>query len=142
MNLTSPSITVIAALITAIAAIIAPSVTAYINNRYQYKIKTIDLFFNAKLEAYQRFIKAASYAASNPSMEVQKALDDSMSYALLLSSRPTQVLLLKYTQALIHSSDANRIGDLQAKTILSMQKDLYEFRKYRKIHKETPQEQS
>ena len=136
MNLTSSSITVVASIIAAIAAIIAPSVTAYINNRYQYRIKTIDLFFNAKLEAYQRFIKTASYTASNPSVEIQKALDDSMSCALLLSSRPTQVLLLKYTQALIHASDANQIGDLQAEAILSMQKDLYEFKKYHKQYKQ------
>lgn len=54
------NITVIASLIAAIAAIIAPTVSAIITVRYQYKSKTIDLFFNAKLSAYQNLMESSS----------------------------------------------------------------------------------
>ncbi|NSB15855.1 hypothetical protein [Clostridium beijerinckii] len=49
---------IIVALITAIAAIIAPIITSYNNNKTQLQLKNMDLFYKDKSDIYQRFCLA------------------------------------------------------------------------------------
>ncbi|QAA31230.1 hypothetical protein [Clostridium manihotivorum] len=50
--------TIVVALITAIAAIIAPLINSFMNNRTQLKLKRLDLFYKEKSDIYQNFCKA------------------------------------------------------------------------------------
>lgn len=52
--------TVIAALIAAVAAIVAPVFTAIINNHYQYKIRKLELTQKQKIEVIQRYAASCS----------------------------------------------------------------------------------
>lgn len=49
------NITVIVSLITAMAAIFAPSITAFINAKTQIKLKKLDLLYKTRLDTYQNF---------------------------------------------------------------------------------------
>ena len=122
MNISDSAITIIACSITAISAIIAPAVSAYIQVRYQYKIKTIDLFFNAKLKAYHDFMEATIDLPSSDS-QVLKNFDHMSAAALLLSTPETQAAISLYGQALIENVPSEIIGNVQANSILAMQKD-------------------
>ena len=136
MNISDSAITIIACSITAISAIIAPAVSAYIQVRYQYKIKTIDLFFNAKLKAYHDFMEATIDLPSSDS-QVLKNFDHMSAAALLLSTPETQAAIALYGQALIENVPSEIIGNVQANAILAMQKDLNEFDNYRNKDKNT-----
>lgn len=129
-------IAAIASIIAAIAAIISPIIVALVNNHHQYKIKTIDLFFNAKLTAYQNLLKVTSSFSDTTSKEESIKLNDVMSYALLLSSPETQVCIGSYCHSILQNTPSDKSGELQAIAILAMQKDLYEFKKYRKLYKQ------
>lgn len=60
MNDLIENIAVIASLLTALAAVVCQPLVAFINSRYQLKIKTFELFFNSKISAYQDFLNVAS----------------------------------------------------------------------------------
>lgn len=52
--------TVIVALITAIAAIISPAITAWFNTRTQLKLKALDMFYLEKMKSYKEFCANSS----------------------------------------------------------------------------------
>lgn len=134
------NVTVIASLIAAIAAIIAPTVSAIITVRYQYKIKTIDLFFNAKLNAYQNLMESSSeylLHANEKTVAADIELEKTAVSALLLSSPSTQESISLYVQSLITEQPPSVQGNEQGNVILAMQRDLYEFKHYRNHNKRT-----
>lgn len=53
-------ITVIIALITALSAIIAPFLTAIVNNRHQLRIRELDFYQKKKIETIEEYLKATS----------------------------------------------------------------------------------
>ena len=52
--------TVIAALIAAVAAIIAPVITTCLNNRHQYKMRKLEISQEEKIKAIQEYTEACS----------------------------------------------------------------------------------
>lgn len=79
--------------ITALAAIVSPSVTAHINNRAAYKQQSAQMFFNAKTEAYKKFLDVSS-SISYPltTAEFQK-IREVYSHTLIFSSKEVQAAL-------------------------------------------------
>lgn len=51
-------ISVILSSVVAISAIVAPVVTAIINNRHNMRIKKIDVFYQQKYESYKNFAQS------------------------------------------------------------------------------------
>lgn len=124
-------VALIASSITAISAIVAPVLTALITTRHEYKIKTIELFFHAKLNAYNKFIEVSSTLPSNPHEQDLQKLHNATAYASLLSSATTRSKISAYSYYLIQEN-FEQIDLAYESVILAMQDDLYEFRGYRK----------
>lgn len=122
---------VIAAVIAAVAAIIAPVITAKLTTSHQEKMKTIELFFAAKSEAYKNFITISSFYSDSFYEEDVQKLYDAASCALLFSSPDTQEAISQLTEYLV-SNQTELAGTAQGKAILAMQKDLYDLENYRK----------
>ena len=57
--------TVIVALIAAISAIIAPVITAFINNRYQLKIRKIELYEQKRIDVINSYSKSLNAYLNN-----------------------------------------------------------------------------
>ena len=121
-------ITIVCAFIAAISAIIAPSLSAIITARYQFKTKTVALLFDAKLNAYSRFNEIACSYPENATAEDQLKLNTAASQAIMLSSSNTQDFISFYTGALIGNSP--NVGIHQAAALLAMQRDLITFNGY------------
>lgn len=62
---------VLAALITAFSAIIAPVITAWINNRHQYRMRKLEMMQAEKIKAVQEYVESCSrYIAHGNSAEL------------------------------------------------------------------------
>ncbi len=59
------NITAIAALITAIAAIIAPVITSVINNKYQLKMKKLELYEAKRIESINKYVSSVCKYINN-----------------------------------------------------------------------------
>ncbi len=135
MNDLIANITIITSLLTALAAVVSQPLVALINSRYQLKIKTTELFFNSKIAAYQDFLNAASSLSAPISEEALLKLYESSCRVLLLSSPETQACISAFVDSCLDGSFSSNTGEQQANVILAMQKDLYEFKKYRKLYR-------
>ncbi len=62
-------ITVITALVAAIAAIISPTITALINNKYQMKVQVQYKYICDKMQAYNEFLEAFAKLELEPALE-------------------------------------------------------------------------
>lgn len=129
----SSNAAVIAAVIAALAAIISPVITAKITTSHEEKMKTLELFFVAKSEAYKNFITVSSFYSDPFYEEDMKKLYDAASCALLFSSSDTQEAISQLTECLI-SNQSELVGVAQSQAILAMQRDLYDLENYRKSH--------
>lgn len=127
-------ITAIVALIAAISATISPVITTLITTHHDYKIKTIDLFFHAKLDAYHKFVEISSSLPPNLENEDLLKLHNASTYASLLSSETTRSKISAYSCSLIEEN-STQTALAYSQAILAMQNDLYDFRKYRKYRK-------
>ena len=58
--------TVITALVAAVAAIIAPIITAKINNRHQYKMRKLEIMQEEKIKAIQNYAESCSNYIAHP----------------------------------------------------------------------------
>lgn len=122
------NITITCAFITALGAVLAPSIAAIITATYQFKTKSISLLFDAKLSAYSKFNKIASSYPEQDSEDDQLNLNTAASQAIMLSSANTQSIISLYVASLIeHDPNA---GIHQAAALLAMQNDLVAFNGY------------
>lgn len=120
--------------ITALAAIVSPSITAHINNRAAYKQQSAQMFFNAKTEAYKRFLGVSS-AISYPltTAEFQK-MREVYSHTLIFSSEEVQAAIHAHLHALNScsstpsDSEVDKIADTRLDVVLAMQHDLESFK--------------
>ena len=121
-------VTAMASLVTAVAAIVAPVVAAYISSRNNYKNKTTELFFDARVVAYRDFFKLISKFPHSPSADDLKQLTEYASYALLFSSSETQERISRYSSRVALGvktpEDGVEVGRLRHQMLISMQKDL------------------
>lgn len=135
--MTAIYITLLASIITAFSAIIAPVLTARINARSAYRLKTTELFFRAKSEAYKDFLSYASNFPPVPSpTEIQK-LQEYTSQAILFSSPHVQNHISEYSQCLLNREYSqawvNMVSNLYKKAIIAMQDDLMKEPKQNKV---------
>lgn len=113
--------TITISIILAICALFAPSITAIINNRHQYKIRKLELRHNEflhqsdmtyknKYEIYKKFIQEASnYSTFNDYSDQYIKILSCLQSVLLLCDGKTLPLILKF-QAMLEnysSSDQN-----------------------------------
>lgn len=123
-------VTLIVALITAIAAIVAPLIAAIINSRSAYKVKTAELYFMAKSDAYKAFLHSTSNVSglTFQNSETLRDVHETASVAQMYSSENTQKKIAEY--CLAWSSNDNRalsnqkLAAAHKAVILAMQQDL------------------
>lgn len=94
-------VTVIAALIAAIAAIVSPIITALITQRGSYRLKTVELFFDSKANAYKEVILAVSSFPNDPDDQDLIKLQDVISRAILFSSDDTANKLASFGKTIL-----------------------------------------
>ena len=119
-----PTITI--SVILAICALFAPSITAIINNRHQYKIRKLELQYDIKkhhsdstyknkYDTYKAFLDSAGeYSLMNEYVGNYTKLLACSQNALLLCDDETKPLLLKFIKGL----DENMTSNLHEYTIL------------------------
>lgn len=131
-------LTLVIALITAIAAILAPLISSIISQRGSYKIRLVEMFYRSKVDAYTNFIYATSkvntHSTADELMEMQRTLAE----AMLFSSNKTHrmisnysVALIKYRQAKMNDLDCSeylkRLGETQRSAITAMRAELTKY---------------
>lgn len=128
------TVALITALLTTFAAIVAPVVTAYITQRGEYKRKSAELFFSAKLNAYREFTQlAAQYGepTQTPSKEKSQLLHAAASQALLFSSSKTQDAIGRYGKLLLDNAytpqEIQELSLAYRDMILEMQEELSQY---------------
>ena len=94
-------VTVIAALIAAIAAIVSPIITALITQRGSYRLKTVELFFSSKANAYKEVILTVSSFPNDPDDQDLIKLQDVISRAILFSSDDTASKLAAFGRRVV-----------------------------------------
>ena len=80
----------IIALLTVFSAIVAPVASALITQKWTYKIKKAEWFFNTRREAYKNFLDFISELSFSPSTEELTSLQKVASGAKMFSSAETQ----------------------------------------------------
>lgn len=81
--------TIIVALITAIAAILAPLVTAVINNRYQLKIRKIELYEEKRIIAINQYVSLVCKYLDHPSGHFKNEFSQSKQTIFLYAPKST-----------------------------------------------------
>ena len=135
------NIALIGAFLTAVAGIAAPVFSAKISRKSSLQLKSVDLFFSAKLNAYRDFLSAASS---------RKEIDRPLSYdqlndlhrtaaqAALFSSPDTQAAINGYCNLIMKNSSAEEdilaISKAYADAITSMKHELdkYDYNHYKR----------
>ena len=121
-------ITLIVALITALAAIIAPVLTALITQHGEYRLKSLELFFNAKSKAYLELLDATSNFPKFPEESKIIELYALLNRAFLLSTENTRSKLSLYVKLLIESSaDSELLTLAYQDAVLAMQNELKDY---------------
>lgn len=125
-------ITIIVALITAFAAIIAPLITAIINHVSAYRLRTLELFFIEKSKAYHQYMNITSHFPINPTPEDIHTLYSALNQAVLYSSKDTAQVLNRYVYFLLdtYHSDNGVIAEMHLETIVAMQNELKKYKKH------------
>ena len=112
--------TITISIILAICALFAPSITAIINNRHQYKIRNLelkydfmshqsDVIYKNKYTAYKAFLEEASkYSMFNEYARDFTAVLASVQDALLLCDDKTKPFLLQFIKGMEDHSSSNR----------------------------------
>ena len=120
---------VIASSIAAIEAIVAPVITAFITQRSSYRLKTIELFFVAKSEAYEEVIRIASAFPDNPSKSDRIKLQDVICRAELYASRVTskKLEMLASTLARTSTFDLDAYSSAWFAALSSMRQELAKY---------------
>lgn len=122
---------IIVALITALAAIAAPLISAVITQHGAYKLASAEWFFREKVKSYKDFLLFADTYLREQSPKNIQALQHASDCALLFSSKDTQAAISCFGQALLavdlqqaSTSSLHQVSELRLHMILAMQKEL------------------
>lgn len=118
------SVTTLAALITASAAIIAPIRTASIQAETEIKLKELDLFQAEKAKAYKQLTEALGACRNSPSSEDADRLYEAISLASIYSSEDTAHKLVCLAGYLLNPERPNSM--LYSETMAAMRDELAE----------------
>lgn len=126
--MSATQVTLLAAIIAAIAAIISPLLAAIINARHAYRLQTAELFFKAKIEAYKSFLSYTANFPLSPSTSEMQKLQEYASQSILLSSPHVQSCIAEYAQYLLNlertPASIDKSSQLYKNAVLAMQDDL------------------
>lgn len=122
---------IIVALITALAAIIAPIITQLLARNGAYKLKELELFFLEKVKVYNEFINLSSTFPQNGSTEEAFKLVAAINRATLFSSEKTSRILSAYYAFLtgIAAHSQEDIAGARTAAISAMQEELRKYQK-------------
>ncbi len=127
-------LTLVLSSLTALFALIAPWLTAAINNRAEYRKSSAQLFFHARTDAYQNFLSVCASVSYPLNLQDTQKLLDASSRALVLSDTPLQTAISSYTSALLScpakpsEAELQALIDAKSELIFAMQADLNSFR--------------
>ncbi len=128
-------VSAIAACISALAAIIAPLISSAISGHNAFRIKATELYFEARVKAYEDFLKTASRFPLHPSPEQMQSLQAMSTSAMLFSSPETQEKIGRYGQLLMQphqtAEQIQLLSEANRDMILFMQHELRDYHKYR-----------
>lgn len=119
--------------VTTLAAIVSPAVTAHINNRAAYKQQSAQLFFNAKADAYKKFLEVASSVTYPLTTAEFQNVRSVYSHTLLFSNVEVEAAIGFCLDALSACSsnasdmEINNIADAKSAIVSAMQRDLSSF---------------
>lgn len=123
--------TIIVALIAAISAILAPVITALIQQRGAYRLAAAEWFFKERAASYKELLSAADKCLKDLCTDNIQILQRASDAALLFSSIDTQTAISSFGQ-LVLSSNLKTASSEQMKALstarlgmmLAMQKEL------------------
>ena len=129
------NISVLISATTGLCAILNLILQNFLDYRKQLKIKTVDLFFKSKSEAYIQFIDASSRLLTDPgNLTLQAEAQRAHGQAAMFSSEETRTMLSSYMAlCMLPSVDGNNYALAYRNIIEAMQRELYEYKHYRDI---------
>ena len=124
------NIATIAAIIAAITAIIAPTVTAVINQAGANRLRKSELFWNEKVKAYYEFISAS---CEFPDIKKDASRLEAAAYcASLFSTLETSNKLYKLSKELVSYAKSGDLGDvsnINAEALHAMREEIQKYQK-------------
>lgn len=130
--------TVIAALITALAAIAAPIIVTFMNNRHAIRIKREEILLNGKLKSYTNLSTALGACRNTPTKEAVDNLYGAITFAAMFSDEETSSKMIQLSNAhLSNNTEPNSNTKLNTaivytETIAALRKELSESKCYSK----------
>ena len=126
------NVTVIVALITALAAIVAPVITQHIAQRGAYRLKSLELFFAEKAKVYREYLEVTSQFSPEPKMNDLMKLNNALNQALVYSSKDTGKKLTQYVYLLKNTEapDYDAIADAHLEAALAIRAELISYDRY------------
>lgn len=124
-------ITIIVALITAIAAILAPLITSVINQIGAHRLRALELFFEEKTKVYKQFLETTAQFPVFPTEDDVSKLNCALNLATLYSSRETGKAMSIYVHHLVNSkTQTTDVGDAYLAVYHAMQNELKKYKKH------------
>lgn len=128
--------TIIVAMITAFAAIVAPLFTALLTNRGAFRLKSSEWFLSEKMTAYREFLLAADQCLSCRSAETLLRLESSSANAILFSSKEVEVALSSFGRDILSSgfpecddTVLRCLASSRLSVLSAMKKDLQQYQR-------------
>lgn len=120
------------AITAALSAILSSLLTALITRRGNHKLKTTELLFNARAEAYRDLIKTTANFPSSPTAEDTVIFDSISASAILFSSKRTQTKIANYCSLVLENDNSpdgiNAFAKARRDAVWAMQQDLQKHR--------------
>lgn len=128
------NVTIIVALITALAAIVAPVITQFIAQRGAYRLKSLELFFAEKAKVYRKYINVTSKFPPEPKLDDLMKLNNALNQALVYSSKDTGRKLTAYVFQLrkTKNPDLDAIAETHLEAFLAIHAELARYGYYAK----------
>lgn len=123
------NIATIAAIIAAVTAIIAPTITAIINQSGIRRLKREELFWSEKVKAYSEFLSETCKFQHGMDLTL---LESTTYRASLFSSNDTAKKIENLTRSIARATKNGDIGDVpekNAEALTAMQKEIQEYRR-------------
>ena len=115
--------TVIAALVAAVAAIVAPIITSWINNRHQYKMRKLEIMQTERIRVIQHYAEACSNYISRPNQS--ELVEYSKSYGKIFLYAPKAIHKdIEEIQRLLDVNDFSSASSLLVKVCQELSSEM------------------
>lgn len=123
----STALSLILASLTAIAATVSPVVQSISNNRTQLRLKSMDLLYRSRLDAYSRVMDAAGDFERAPSPAASSELFKSVDKAVLVAGPDAHEILISFSATLVSHIKAPNfelLASARAELFRALQSDI------------------